>query len=103
MLGIVLMLAFALPNQPWPGFQGEDPIPGSYDNKKRNHMCAQRCLGLLLLVSVFWATEPISPHITALLIPMLVVILGVQRVPDFDDDGLVPGSHCPHHEVNVPG
>jgi anion transporter len=43
------------------------------------------------------------PHITALLIPFLIVVLDVQRVPDFNDDGLVPGKHCPHHESNVTG
>jgi len=65
LLGLALLLAFALPTQPLPGFEGEDVIPGSYDHKKRDHLPAQRCLGLLLLVSLYWATEPISPHITA--------------------------------------
>eukprot|EP00928_Gymnodinium_smaydae_P072218 TRINITY_DN5561_c0_g2_i1.p1 TRINITY_DN5561_c0_g2~~TRINITY_DN5561_c0_g2_i1.p1 ORF type:complete len:600 (-),score=88.02 TRINITY_DN5561_c0_g2_i1:89-1888(-) len=103
LVGLALLLACALPTHPFPGFEGQEVVPGAYDHKLRDHMPAQRCLGLLLLVSVYWGMEPMSPHITALLIPMLIVILRVQRVPDFGDDALVPGKHCPHHEANVTG
>lgn len=103
LLGLGLLLACALPTQPLPGFTGTEVVPGAYDHKTMDHMPAQRCLGLLLLVSVYWGLEPIPSHITAFLIPVLIVMLRVQRVPGFDDDTLVPANHGPHHEANVTG
>eukprot|EP00401_Gymnodinium_catenatum_P075966 CAMPEP_0117491182 /NCGR_PEP_ID=MMETSP0784-20121206/17933_1 /TAXON_ID=39447 /ORGANISM="" /LENGTH=609 /DNA_ID=CAMNT_0005285961 /DNA_START=86 /DNA_END=1915 /DNA_ORIENTATION=- len=103
LVGLVLLLVCGLMTTPLPGFGGVEEIPGTYGHLTRDHMPAQRCLGLLLLVSIYWGLEPMSPHITALLIPLLIVMLRVQRVPDFDDPGLVPGAHSPHHETNVTG
>jgi hypothetical protein len=42
---------------------------------------AQRCLALLTLVAVLWGTELIPVHITALLIPLLAVVMKVLCVP----------------------
>ncbi|OLY78628.1 putative transporter [Smittium mucronatum] len=41
----------------------------------------QRCWALLIFVSFMWATEAIPLHVTAILVPFLVVVLRVMRDP----------------------
>ncbi|KAJ2887829.1 low-affinity phosphate transporter [Coemansia asiatica] len=41
----------------------------------------QRCWAMLLYVSLMWATEALPLHVTALLVPLLTVMLGVMRSP----------------------
>eukprot|EP00929_Paragymnodinium_shiwhaense_P007475 TRINITY_DN111393_c0_g1_i1.p1 TRINITY_DN111393_c0_g1~~TRINITY_DN111393_c0_g1_i1.p1 ORF type:complete len:592 (+),score=108.77 TRINITY_DN111393_c0_g1_i1:80-1855(+) len=53
---------------------------------------AHRCLGILVFVAACWGLEPIPSHVTALLVPFLVVIAGVMRVPGFGDTLLVPAD-----------
>ncbi|PIA19698.1 SPX-domain-containing protein [Coemansia reversa NRRL 1564] len=42
----------------------------------------QRCWALLVHVSLLWASEALPLHVTALLVPLLAVILRVMRAPD---------------------
>lgn len=53
---------------------------------------AQRCFGLLVFVSICWAAEPIPSHVTALTVPVLVLLCRVMRVPGFDSEALVPAD-----------
>jgi len=53
---------------------------------------AQRCLGILMFVSICWASEPMPSHITALCVPLLCVIFRTMRVPAFDSSALVPAD-----------
>ncbi|KAJ2509820.1 low-affinity phosphate transporter [Coemansia sp. RSA 1939] len=39
----------------------------------------QRCWAMLVFVSLLWATEALPLHVTALLVPLLTVVLGVMR------------------------
>ncbi|KAJ2778717.1 low-affinity phosphate transporter [Coemansia javaensis] len=41
----------------------------------------QRCWAMLVYVSLLWATEALPLHVTALLVPLLTVLLGVMRSP----------------------
>ncbi|KAJ1783229.1 low-affinity phosphate transporter, partial [Coemansia sp. RSA 1938] len=41
----------------------------------------QRCWAMLVYVSLLWATEALPLHVTALLVPLLTVMLGVMRSP----------------------
>ncbi|KAJ2768534.1 low-affinity phosphate transporter, partial [Coemansia nantahalensis] len=41
----------------------------------------QRCWAMLVYVSLLWATEALPLHVTALLVPLLTVVLGVMRSP----------------------
>ncbi|KAJ2161206.1 low-affinity phosphate transporter [Coemansia sp. RSA 552] len=41
----------------------------------------QRCWAMLIFVSLLWATEALPLHVTALLVPLLTVMLGVMRSP----------------------
>lgn len=63
---------------------------------EKHKLPAQRCAGLLWLVSVYWASDCIPSHVTALFVPLLVVLLEVMRVPTVLSDALVPAKHCPH-------
>eukprot|EP00462_Mataza_sp_D1_P021927 CAMPEP_0175143722 /NCGR_PEP_ID=MMETSP0087-20121206/13644_1 /TAXON_ID=136419 /ORGANISM="Unknown Unknown, Strain D1" /LENGTH=615 /DNA_ID=CAMNT_0016427931 /DNA_START=40 /DNA_END=1887 /DNA_ORIENTATION=- len=67
---------------------------------KKEQEPAQRCAGLLAMVSLFWATECLPSHITALLVPLLVVLMDVMRVPTVYSEALVPATHCPHLNKN---
>ncbi|PVU98831.1 hypothetical protein BB559_001224 [Furculomyces boomerangus] len=51
----------------------------------------QRCWALLVFVSLMWATEAIPLHVTAMFVPMLVVILNVMRDPSTNEP-LVPAD-----------
>ncbi|KAF2460362.1 putative plasma membrane phosphate transporter Pho87 [Lineolata rhizophorae] len=42
----------------------------------------QKCLALVVLVSLLWATEAIPLFVTSLIVPFLVVVLQVVRSPD---------------------
>lgn len=53
---------------------------------------ANRCLALLVWVSVMWLTEPIPPHITALAVPFLAVVCQVMRVPEVTSKALIPAK-----------
>ncbi|OMJ29062.1 putative transporter [Smittium culicis] len=44
----------------------------------------QRCWAMLIFVSYLWATEAIPLHVTAILVPFLVVVLQVMRDPVTD-------------------
>ena len=69
---------------------------------------AQRCLGLVIAVAVLWGSEVIPSYITALCIPVLVVVGRVMCVPrrirlyEEDDTLLVPASYC-NTTVPLPG
>ena len=54
---------------------------GFGDGEAKTEQPAQRCLAILFLSAVLWATELIPSHITALLIPLLMVTLKVCCVP----------------------
>ncbi|KAJ1749981.1 low-affinity phosphate transporter [Coemansia sp. RSA 1821] len=41
----------------------------------------QRCWAMLIYVSLLWATESLPLHVTAMLVPLLTVMLGVMRSP----------------------
>ncbi|KAJ1732674.1 low-affinity phosphate transporter [Coemansia biformis] len=41
----------------------------------------QRCWAMLIYVSLLWATEALPLHVTALMVPLLTVMLGVMRSP----------------------
>ncbi|KAJ2826042.1 low-affinity phosphate transporter, partial [Coemansia erecta] len=41
----------------------------------------QRCWAMLVFVSLLWATEALPLHVTAMLVPLLTVVLGVMRSP----------------------
>ncbi|KAJ2805875.1 low-affinity phosphate transporter [Coemansia guatemalensis] len=42
----------------------------------------QRCWAMLVHVSLLWASEALPLHVTALLVPLLTVVLRVMRAPD---------------------
>jgi di/tricarboxylate transporter len=61
---------------------------------------AQRCLAMLGLVALLWASETIPAHVTSLLVPLLSVVLRVLCVPRHvrerseTDTLLVPAYTC---------
>ena len=61
---------------------------------------AQRCLAMLGLVAILWATEAIPAHVTSLAVPLLAVVLRVLCVPrnlrkrGEKDTLLVPAYMC---------
>lgn len=65
------------------------------------NMPAQRCAGLLILVSLLWAFEPIPSHVTSVLVPLLVSVGNMLRVPDFNSQLLVPSRFCAQHQDTI--
>ncbi|KAJ2483021.1 low-affinity phosphate transporter [Coemansia sp. RSA 2131] len=52
----------------------------------------QRCWAMLVYVSLLWATEALPLHVTALLVPLLTVMLGVMRSPAKSHQSLGAGD-----------
>ncbi|KAJ2610907.1 low-affinity phosphate transporter [Coemansia sp. RSA 1365] len=48
----------------------------------------QRCWAMLVYVSLLWASEALPLHVTALLVPLLAVLLRVMRAPDAEHSAL---------------
>ena len=54
---------------------------GFGDAEYKTQQPAQRCLALLVLVAALWGTEIVAVHISALMVPLLVVLMRVLCVP----------------------